>query len=157
MCSPTSKKLCGECSTCYNRSFATHPRAIYWSSKNELEPKQVTKSSNKKFYFDCPDCEHELEMSLCNISNGQWCKYCNRDGLCNKNCEFCYKKSFASHPMAIYWSSKNEINPRNIDIRLIDQAVEIVYQEEQIVHIVQIKKYVMNVIIVLKNHVLHTK
>jgi very-short-patch-repair endonuclease len=114
MCSPTSKKLCGECSTCYNRSFATHPRAIYWSSKNELEPKQVTKSSNKKFYFDCPDCEHELEMSLCNISNGQWCKYCNRDGLCNKNCEFCYKKSFASHPMAIYWSSKNEINPRNI-------------------------------------------
>jgi 5-formyltetrahydrofolate cyclo-ligase len=114
MCSPTSKKLCGECSTCYNRSFATHPRAVYWSSKNELEPKQVLKNSNKKYLFDCPDCEHELEMMVKNVNIGQWCKYCNSDGLCDKDCEFCYKKSFASHPMAIYWSSKNEINPRNI-------------------------------------------
>ena len=58
MCSPTSKKLCSECSTCYNRSFATHPRAVYWSSKNELEPKQVLKNSKKKYLFYCPYCEH---------------------------------------------------------------------------------------------------
>ena len=49
MCSPTSKKLCDKCSTCYNRSFATHPRAVNWSSKNELEPYQVTKNSSKSF------------------------------------------------------------------------------------------------------------
>ena len=109
----TSKKLCGKCSTCYDRSFATHPRAANWSSKNELQPCQVAKNSNKKFYFDCPDCKHELQMMVKNVSIGQWCKYCNRDGLCD-DCEFCYKKSFASHPMAIHWSSKNKINPRNI-------------------------------------------
>ena len=51
MCSPSSKKLC-ECSICYDRSFATHPKAIYWSSKNELDPKQVSKSSNTKYIFD---------------------------------------------------------------------------------------------------------
>ena len=111
MCS--CKNLCG-CSTCYDRSFATHPRAINWSSKNEMKPFQVTKSSNKKYWFDCSDCGHELEMILKNVSIGQWCKYCNSDGLCDKDCEFCYNKSFASQPMAIMWSSKNEINPRNI-------------------------------------------
>ena len=80
-CSVTSKKLCGkeECTTCYNRSFATHSKAIYWSSKNELQPFQVFKSSNKKYLFDCSYCGHELILSLCNISIGQWCKYCNLD------------------------------------------------------------------------------
>jgi hypothetical protein len=50
-CSETRKVLCGkkECSTCYNRSFATHPKSKYWSSKNEVEPYQVLKNSNKKY------------------------------------------------------------------------------------------------------------
>jgi len=117
MCSLRSTKLCGECSNCYDRSFATHPNAIHWSSKNEINPRNILKNSNKKYLFDCPDCKHELEMMVKNVNIGQWCKYCNSDGICDKDCEFCFKKSFASHPMAIYWSSKNEINPRNISKR----------------------------------------
>ena len=116
-CSPSSKKLCGvaSCMTCYSRSFATHEKAAYWSSKNEVDPSFVLKSSNKKYWFDCTDCGHELEIALCNITNGQWCKYCNSDGLCNQeNCLFCHSKSFASHPMAEMWSSKNVIVPRMI-------------------------------------------
>lgn len=116
-CSATSKKLCGkyDCSSCYERSFISHPKAKFWSSKNLLKPIQVFKNSNKKYLFDCADCGHEIEMMVKNVSIGQWCNYCNRDGLCNnESCQFCYNKSFASHPMAKNWSNKNDILPRNI-------------------------------------------
>lgn len=116
-CSATRKKLCGiiECSICYNRSFAMHPKSQFWSSKNELEPYEVFKCSNKKYWFDCTDCGHEIQLQLGNIINGQWCSYCNKDKLCNSNnCNFCFNKSFASHPMANGWSSKNELSARNI-------------------------------------------
>ena len=116
-CSVNQKILCGEasCKTCYERSFATHPRASCWSSQNELRAIQVTKNSNKKYKFDCEDCGHEIQLMLCNITKGQWCNYCNRDGICEEeDCLFCYQKSFASHPMAESWSSKNDIIPRQI-------------------------------------------
>ena len=116
-CSANQKLLCGQasCKICYERSFATHPRASYWSSQNELRAIQVTKSSNKKYKFDCEDCGHELEMILKNVCSGQWCKYCNSDGICEEeDCLFCHQKSFASHPMTESWSSKNEILPRQI-------------------------------------------
>ena len=116
-CSPTSKKLCGntECSTCLNRSFATHEKAKYWSTKNGVVPLQVFKNSNKKYLFNCSDCNHEIEMIVKNVNSNQWCKYCNSDGLCSEEkCNFCLNKSFASHPMSINWSSQNKITPRMI-------------------------------------------
>jgi very-short-patch-repair endonuclease len=117
MCNLSQKKLCGseECDTCYSRSFATHSRASFWSLSNKLKPHEVLLNSNKKYLFDCNDCGHQLEMVLKNVAFGQWCKYCNSDGLCeNNSCEFCYKKSFASHPMASRWSPNNDITPRQI-------------------------------------------
>jgi len=116
-CSVSQKLLCGEdsCKTCYERSFATHPRVSCWSLQNDLRAIQVSKNSNKKFKFNCEDCGHELEMILKNVCSGQWCKYCNSDGLCEEeDCLFCYQKSFASHPMAEAWSTQNEITPRQI-------------------------------------------
>jgi very-short-patch-repair endonuclease len=114
-CSPTSKKLCGkeECTTCYNRSFATHHRSEFWSQINELKPIQVHKCSNKKFWFNCEDCGHEIYIPLSRVYNGGWCIYCNKDGICELiECEFCYNRSFASHPMSSKWSLKNELNSR---------------------------------------------
>lgn len=116
-CSKTRKTLCGnvECSTCYSRSFATHPKSSFWSSKNELKPYEVLKNSNKKYFFDCTECGHELEMILKNVSDGLWCKYCNGSGLCEStNCNFCHNRSFAAHPMAICWSARNDIMPRSV-------------------------------------------
>jgi very-short-patch-repair endonuclease len=116
-CSPTSKTLCGllDCETCLNRSFYTHPKAHNWSAKNEIEPLEVHKNSNKKFWFDCDDCGHELLLNLNNVTAGQWCIYCNKSGLCESvDCEFCFNKSFASHPMSSRWSSRNEVSPRQI-------------------------------------------
>lgn len=116
-CSSTQKVLCGQedCHTCYERSFATHERAGSWSAENELKPYQVLKNSNKKYKFNCTDCDHEIVMILRNVNIGQWCKYCNSDGLCEEeDCLFCFQKSFASHSMAESWSSINILKPRQV-------------------------------------------
>lgn len=72
-CTPTRKVLCGEvhCTTCMDRSFATHPRSENWSNTNEVRPHQVLRSSNKKYKFDCNECGHEIEMLCKNIIKGQ--------------------------------------------------------------------------------------
>jgi len=115
MCSPSSKKLCGACDICNKRSFATHPKAAFWSNKNEKRPEKVYLCSNKKFIFDCEECDHELILVPNNINSGGWCSYCNKDKLCDKeDCLFCFTKSFASQPMAFMWSDKNESSPRKI-------------------------------------------
>jgi len=103
------------CSVCAPRSFATHPKSKYWSNKNDIGPEYVMKFSNKKYLFECEDCNHDIAMQIGNISNGQWCAYCNKHTLCeDKNCLFCFQKSFASHAMASQWSSKNEMTSRQV-------------------------------------------
>jgi hypothetical protein len=37
----------------YEKSFASHEKAQYWSDKNELKPNEVFKSSHEKFIFNC--------------------------------------------------------------------------------------------------------
>jgi len=62
-CVPT-KKLCDneECKSCFDKSFASHSKSIYWSDKNgiivgnefvSIKPRQVTKFSNKPYIFNC--------------------------------------------------------------------------------------------------------
>ena len=113
----TNQKLCNNdnCVYCMEKSFQSHPRANYWSIKNEITPRNVFKSSPKKYYFNC-DCKHDLYMSLNDIcSNGNSCAYCSNQKLCdNQECLICMEKSFQSHPRANYWSIKNEITPRNV-------------------------------------------
>jgi len=116
-CTQNSKKLCGNmtCGVCAPRSFANHPKAKYWSSKNIDEPEYVMKHSNKKYKFDCEDCNHEIELIINHITSGSWCVYCNKHSLCEiENCLFCFQKSFASHAMATQWSSKNTFTPRQV-------------------------------------------
>jgi very-short-patch-repair endonuclease len=106
--------LCGkeECTICYDRSFASHPCSSCWSDKNLVKPYEVFLSANKKYYFECNECNHELHMSLNKVSAGQWCKFCNSNGLCNnESCNMCFEKSFASHPRSINWSDKNKEKP----------------------------------------------
>lgn len=118
MCNANYQKLCilNDCEKCYNRSFASNHYAIFWSNKNELTPRQCHNNSNKRFYFDCDKCCHELYIPLNRISgfHKSFCRYCDTDICSNENCEFCFKKSFASHPMATAWSLKNDFSPREI-------------------------------------------
>lgn len=109
-----NRKLCGKCNVCYNKSFASHEKAIFWSAKNELNPKQVFKGADrKKFKFNCDKCTHELEMIIKQITcQGHWCSYCSHQKLCeNKDCEMCFNNSFASVERSKKLNDKT-INPR---------------------------------------------
>ncbi|AYV76646.1 MAG: restriction endonuclease [Terrestrivirus sp.] len=113
----TTQRLCKEenCNTCFNRSFASHEKAKYWSNKNESMTREVFKSSHKKMWFECDKCKHEILMSLGDICNGYWCKYCANKAICyDVNCNYCHEKSFASHEKINDWSIKNEIKPRDV-------------------------------------------
>jgi Probable Zinc-ribbon domain len=103
------------CDVCYEKSFASHPKAKFWcQEKNTVNPRQLFKCSHKKYWFKCGECHHPFETALNNISNqDQWCPYCAGKILCgDATCEICFEKSFASHPRAKYWSQENNsVNP----------------------------------------------
>jgi hypothetical protein len=99
----------------FEKSFASHEMAKNWSTKNELKSTDVFKFSGKKAIFNCDICNHEFHATISNISNGQWCGYCNGDKLCNSDiCSFCYNKSFASSIRSQYWSTLNNTVPRSV-------------------------------------------
>ena len=95
-------------------TFDSHPTAIYWSTRNDLKPCNVSLNSHKKFWFYCADCGHEFEKSPHEITcaNG-WCPYCVNKKICpqSEKCQLCYEKSFASVPYSKYWSSLNHEHP----------------------------------------------
>ena len=110
-----NKKLCGKCDSCINKSFASHPKSIHWSSKNIVEPKEVFKSSHKEYLFDC-ECGHEFIASPKTITyNNSWCPYCSNPPkkLCIdiQNCLSCKNKTFASVERSKNWSIKNKKKP----------------------------------------------
>jgi len=125
MCS--SQKLCNDndCKKCFEKSFASHIKVEFWSDKNldekgnKINPRQVTKGTQKKYWFYCNACKHHFDISLSNLTrNNQWCSYCCKPTkrICdNDNCESCRKKSFASHEKSKYWSEKNRDQPEGYD------------------------------------------
>jgi very-short-patch-repair endonuclease/uncharacterized Zn finger protein len=117
-CSNPPKQLCGnnECQLCFDKSFASHARSQCWSCRNgEITPRQVTKSSNKKYWFNCDKCGHDFESSLNNITCANtWCPYCANKKLCDNECQLCFDNSFASHEKSQYWSNKNDDKSRQV-------------------------------------------
>ena len=112
-----SYKLCdnAECKICFDKSFASHEKSAFWSDKNELLARQVCKSSGKKYWFKCVECNHDFISILSNITKGQWCNFCSNNNLCeNIDCKMCFDKSFASHEKSTFWSDKNELKPRQV-------------------------------------------
>ena len=112
-----NQKLCEkeECNECYEKSFASHIKSKFWSNKNELQPKEVFKQSNKKYIFDCTICKHEFQCNIDSIYKGVWCIFCANQKLCgNDYCTECFNKSFASHHKSKFWSTKNELQPKEV-------------------------------------------
>jgi very-short-patch-repair endonuclease len=106
-----------DCDVCLERSFDSHYRAEFWSELNEIFPRNIRKSSNKKFWFTCDNCNHTFEGILSNIvQNDSWCPYCSSPPhkLCDDECQHCFNTSFASHPKAKYWSPLNKRSPRTV-------------------------------------------
>ena len=117
MCTVGPKTLCTflECKKCINKSFASHPKSLFWSEKNKLTPRQIFKKSNKKFWFECNDCKHSFCSVIYSVTSDKehWCPYCSNQKLCiNEECWICFDKSFASHSKVEFWSDQNELSPR---------------------------------------------
>ncbi len=117
-CKYLSKELCytEDCKWCIEKSFASQPKAEFWSEKNELSPRDVFRGSDEYFLFNCIICLHEFPKQLYSIRAGQWCPFCAHQKLCTDDCDFCFENSFASHEKAEFWSEeKNEnVNPRTV-------------------------------------------
>ena len=126
-CIVGKQELCDipECISCYDKSFAQNPKAAFWSKRNEVTPRQINKGFHKHYYFDCPDCGHEIYQIISAIHRAEkWCKYCSHNELCNnKECNFCFSRSFASHEKAIYWSNKNIKSPRDVALHSGEYAL----------------------------------
>lgn len=71
----TNKKMCYDidCIDCFNKSFASHEKAKYWSDKNETSPRNIFKVSYTKIMFNCDKCANEYETYLSNKTD---CPYC---------------------------------------------------------------------------------
>lgn len=111
-----NKQLChNNCDLCYNKSFACHPRADFWSDQNNVSTRQVFLNSNTKFWFNCDKCPHEFKSPLYSITSGFWCPFCSNKDLCEEEkCKLCFEKSFASSNRAKHWSPKNILQPRRV-------------------------------------------
>jgi very-short-patch-repair endonuclease len=98
------------------KTFAWHPKSLYWSNKNLKIPQELPLYYYKKFWFKCDRCPHEFETNLNSVSRiGSWCSYCSNKILCkDDSCIICFDKSFASEPKSIYWSEKNTETPREL-------------------------------------------
>jgi hypothetical protein len=76
-CNPL-KKLCSDedCLMCFNASFASSDKAEFWSSKNTLTPREVSKSNGSKYWFKCKN-GHDFEITLHNVTQqNSWCAKC---------------------------------------------------------------------------------
>ncbi len=112
-----------DCKLCFEASFASHKKSNMWSEKNgEITPRQVFKSSSKKYWLQCNDCFHDFQSTLSHVINNdskidKYCPICNGNMFCdNLECKKCFEKSFASHDKAKYFNIElnNGLNPRKL-------------------------------------------
>ena len=118
-CAIPCQKLCDEkdCKICFDKSFASSNMTKYWSKKNTDTPRQLTKCSDKKRWFECGECKHCFISFPGAISNGSWCPYCAGKKLCDKGeCIVCNNRSFATSEKVKYWSTKNREAPHEVTI-----------------------------------------
>ena len=120
-CSNPPRRLCDDlhCSPCYNKSFASHPKAHCWSIKNggNIKPRDVFLSSSEVYTYTCDVCLHDIVCSPNHLSNGKWCAVCTHQKLCDdQGCKLCFETSFASHPKSTCWSYSNNgtVKPRDV-------------------------------------------
>jgi very-short-patch-repair endonuclease len=112
-----NQQLCDkeECKQCFEKSFASHEKAKFWSNKNDVKPRYIFSKTKAIYIFNCNICNHEFNMNTETINKGSWCQYCLINMLCEKKeCKICFEKSLASHPKSKYWSNKNKILPYQV-------------------------------------------
>ena len=96
-------------------SFAFIRSLCFGLKKNEVSPREVSKGTEKKYYFDCSACKHEIFVCPKEVVAGSWCSYCTNHKRCiSESCTFCFKNSFALDEKSKCWSKKNLEQPRQL-------------------------------------------
>lgn len=117
-----NRKVCDNvltCGICLPKTFygsSDIDKINSWSDKNDLQPWEVFRCTNKKYWSDCNECGHEFDIRPNDIVNGKWCPYCSNNKLCtdSMNCEKCLPKTFyggADEYKVSSWSDKNTLRP----------------------------------------------
>lgn len=125
-CSSPTKKLCDDetCEHCLKNSFASHPRSAFLLDES-VNARQIFLNSNSVFTFHCDDCNHDYRMSPASImSKKSNCPFCCKPSkmLCeDPNCDHCFQKSFANHPLAVRWCPTNNKTPRDVFLNSNDK------------------------------------
>jgi very-short-patch-repair endonuclease len=74
-----NQKLCENtnCIYCFNKSFASHPKSKYFNNTNNLKPREIFKSTHKKYEFTCNICYNVFNIALNKITcEDNWCSKC---------------------------------------------------------------------------------
>ena len=50
----------------------------YFSSENNITPREIFLNSSKKYIFDCNTCDNQFKIKLYNVNNGRWCSFCKK-------------------------------------------------------------------------------
>jgi len=82
ICAKLQRQVCNseDCDKCKKASFASHPRASFWSKKNTVSPREVIKGAIGKYLFVC-EKGHEFSAALRHVSgDNQWCPTCKNKG-----------------------------------------------------------------------------
>ena len=126
---PCNKKriLCenDKCKFCFEKSFASCIPNNIKIVDTEIDARYIQKYSQNELLFKCTDCKHTFTKKVKSFTEGEYCVYCTSKPvkMCDKeDCEFCFKKSFASHEKSEYWDyDKNELTPREFPIGSIEK------------------------------------
>lgn len=118
-CSNTNLCEDRECKVCFDKSFASHPKSLYWhpTKNGNHDSRSYFKYTTNMFWFICGTCEHEFIIRLVRVTIGSWCPYCTNKKLCEDlECKMCFNNSFASHPKSFCWHKDKNINhvPRSV-------------------------------------------
>ena len=118
----TVRKLCGnaECDGCFQRSIASHPWGQHWSDRNDVPANVVFRNSHTTFWFDCETCKHTFDLTPNNLMQPtRGCPFCATPTrrLCEDiDCDWCFRRSFASSAHAHEWSACNQGLPRSVPL-----------------------------------------
>ena len=95
----------------FNDLFTTNPdlKSI-WSNKNDLNPYELSKGSNKFALWLCPNCGYDYEMRIIDKTKGRGCPYCSNHRFKKGVNDF--KTRYPE--MAKQWSNNNTISPDEI-------------------------------------------
>jgi Probable Zinc-ribbon domain len=117
----TNRKRCDDptCQHCFNNSFASHFYSKNWvaAKNNGITPRQVARSTQDPYWFNCPKCTHAFSSPPAAIVAGNGCGYCHGNLRCGDgSCVPCFIRSFASCAKSRCWHPKKNgtVTPRQI-------------------------------------------